>query len=143
MIVDKPHIVYFMISIIAGIIILIFKLPFLSALFERPTMGFVNVLVESLPVLFGSILFLALAYWFMAVFKKPTHPVLNILQLISVFLAYFGIVFIKIYMMYDTGTDNFLSTSFMISFCIMITLPYVSLAFLVLNVIYSLVKPNE
>ena len=136
---DKPHLGLSAFAITSGLIVIISKYLFMAGPYNNPILYWFDVLLDGAPMLFGSFLFLAIAYWFMAIFGRVTHPVLNVLQLVFVLFSYFGICYVAGSML--NQTSRFPSIS-MFDYLIILS-PYVSLLVLVLNITYSLVKPIE
>jgi hypothetical protein len=136
---DKPHLGFSVLSIISGLILIIPKYLFTAKTYDNPILYWFDVLLDGIPMLFGSFLFLAITYWFMAMFGRVTHPVLNVLQLVFVLFSYIGIRYVAGSMLNQTSRFPYFS---MFDY-LMILSPYVSLLILVLNIIYSLVKPIE
>lgn len=135
----KPHLGFSVFTITSGLIVVISKYIFTAKMYDNPVLYWLDALLDGIPMLFGSFLFLAIAYWFIALFGRETHPLLNVLQLVFVLFSYFGICYVAGSIF--SRTSEFLD--FSIFDYLMILSPYVSLLILVLNIIYSLVKLNE
>lgn len=134
---SKPHLGFSLYACITGLILILSRFLFNAETYENPFLYWLNVLIDGLPMLLACFIFLAIGYWFIAFFKKETHPAINVLQLIFIFLSYFSICYVAGSLWSQTSSIP----KFSILDYLIILSPYLSLVLFVINIIYSLMAP--
>lgn len=140
---NKPYIIFLWISILSLILLATKFLTWETKATDSTYWFF--VLRDGLPYIVGVSLLFAVLYWLMFKFKRPTHPILNIVQLLTLMISYVGFSFMMgvIIRTGDSliGKETMPTELVTLNYIFMISM-IATFVILALNIILSIAKPN-
>lgn len=140
---DKPYIIFFWIFILSLVISATRLLTW-----EIQTTTSINwffVFRDTIPYLGGVSLIIAVLFWLLFIFKRPTHPSLNVAQLLILILSYVSLSYFVGVTVRDGNLmmDNVnIINKVVIFYYVFLVSTIVTVLILLVNVVLSIIKPN-